>query len=85
MENDTKKSSQFFQEIDKLTGFKTRSVLCVPLFSQRKVIGVLEVLNKIDCNFDGVDETVLHSLADALILVLLSARLQKQTMQKIYN
>jgi CheY-like chemotaxis protein/putative methionine-R-sulfoxide reductase with GAF domain len=39
VENDTEKSSQFFQEIDKLTGFKTRSVLCVPLFSQRKVIG----------------------------------------------
>ncbi|MEE9497195.1 MAG: GAF domain-containing protein, partial [Desulfobacterales bacterium] len=68
VENDTKKSSQFFQEIDKLTGFKTRSVLCVPLFSQRKVIGVLEVLNKIDCNFDGIDETILHSLADSIIL-----------------
>jgi transcriptional regulator with GAF, ATPase, and Fis domain len=77
VENDTEKSSQFFQEIDKLTGFKTRSVLCVPLFSQRKVIGVLEVLNKIECNFDGGDETVLHSLADALILVLQSARRQK--------
>jgi transcriptional regulator with GAF, ATPase, and Fis domain len=85
VENDTKKSSQYFQEIDKLTGFETRSVLCVPLFSQRKVIGVLEVLNKIECNFDGCDETVLHSLADSLTLVLLRARLQKETMQKTPN
>ena len=85
MENDTKKSSQFFLEIDKLIGFKTRSVLCVPLFSQHKVIGVLEVLNKIECNFDGVDETILHSLADALTLVLLSARLQNQTIQTTPN
>ncbi len=85
IENDTKKSSHFFQEIDKLTGFNTRSVLCVPLFSQRKVIGALELLNKIDSNFDGVDETVLHSLADALILVLLGAQHQKQAMQKKDN
>jgi CheY-like chemotaxis protein len=85
VENDNKKSSQFFLEIDKLTGFKTRSVLSVPLFSQRKVIGVLEVLNKIECNFDGVDETLLHSLADTLTLVLLRARLQKQTMPNTPN
>ncbi|UCH23188.1 MAG: GAF domain-containing protein [Deltaproteobacteria bacterium] len=79
--NDTKNSSQFFQEIDKLTGFKTRSVLCVPLLSHNKLIGVLEVLNKIDGDFDTIDETVLLSLANSIVLVLMSAHLHKQRAQ----
>jgi len=45
--NDARKSSRFFSGIDKQTGFKTRSVLCVPLVSKQKVTGVVQVLNKI--------------------------------------
>jgi signal transduction protein with GAF and PtsI domain len=85
MVNDTKKSSQFFQEIDKLTGFKTHTVLCVPLFSQNKLIGVLEVLNKIDGGFDVMDETILLSLADSIILALMRSRLQRQTAQRAHR
>ena len=85
VENDARKSSRYFQEIDKLTGFKTNSVLCVPIFSQQKVIAVLEVLNKIDCTFDEVDETVLQSVADAFLPLLLNARLQKQTPPQAKN
>lgn len=84
MVNDTKKSSQFFQEIDKLTGFKTHTVLCVPLFSQNQLIGVLEVLNKIDGGFDVMDETILLSLADSIILALMKARLHRQTAQRAH-
>jgi transcriptional regulator with GAF, ATPase, and Fis domain len=84
MVNDTKKSSQFFQEIDKLTGFKTHTVLSVPLFSHNKLIGVLEVLNKIDGGFDVMDETILLSLADSIILALMRARLHRQTAQRAH-
>jgi signal transduction protein with GAF and PtsI domain len=84
MVNDTKKSSQFFQEIDKLTGFKTHTFLCVPLFSHNKLIGVLEVLNKIDGGFDVMDETILLSLADSIILALMRARLHRQTDQRAH-
>jgi transcriptional regulator with GAF, ATPase, and Fis domain len=85
MVNDTKKSSQFFQEIDKLTGFKTHTALCVPLLSQNKLIGVLEVLNKIDGNFEVMDETILLSLADSIILALKRARLHGQTAQSAHR
>ncbi len=36
---------RFFQEIDKMTGYRTRSILCVPLARKGSVIGVLQVLN----------------------------------------
>ena len=36
---------RFFRETDRQTGFKTRSILCVPLLRDGKEIGVLQVLN----------------------------------------
>jgi len=38
---------RFFREADKRTGFRTRSILCVPLVRKGKEIGVLQVLNPI--------------------------------------
>jgi len=43
--NDVRQSPHFFSVIDDATGFKTRSALCVPMISQGKVIGVIELLN----------------------------------------
>ena len=36
---------RFFPDVDKKTGYRTRSILCVPLARKEKVIGVLQVLN----------------------------------------
>jgi GAF domain-containing protein len=76
--NDTGKSSQFFPDIDKHTGFKTRSVLCVPLVAQKKLIGVIEVLNKVNGDFGAEDEAILSSLAGSISVALLNARLHQQ-------
>jgi len=37
--------ARFYKEADRQTGFTTRSIVCVPLKSDQKVIGVLQVLN----------------------------------------
>jgi sigma-B regulation protein RsbU (phosphoserine phosphatase) len=37
--------SRFYQDVDKKTGFRTRSILCVPLLRNEVEIGVLQVLN----------------------------------------
>jgi phosphoserine phosphatase RsbU/P len=36
---------RFYQEVDKRTGFRTRSILCVPLLRNQSEIGVLQILN----------------------------------------
>jgi sigma-B regulation protein RsbU (phosphoserine phosphatase) len=36
---------RFYKEVDKKTGFRTRSILCIPLLHSQKEIGVLQVLN----------------------------------------
>lgn len=47
---------RFFAEADRQTGFRTRSILCVPLVRGGKEIGVLQVLNPIGREmFDEAD------------------------------
>lgn len=47
-------------DLDELTGFKTHSVLCVPLKVEDQIIGVVEVLNKVDGRqFTLQDQTML--------------------------
>ena len=76
--NDTSKSAQFFPGIDKTTGFITRSALCVPLVSQQKVAGVIQVLNKTDGDFIAGDEEFLQAIADAVSTAMEIARLYKK-------
>ena len=35
----------FFKKVDELTGFQTRSLICVPLKNQGQVLGVMEIIN----------------------------------------
>jgi len=77
--NDTEKSPHFFPIIDEVSGFQTRSALCVPMISQGKVIGVIEVMNKIDGEFDLDDKDLLQSIAASVCIALENARLYKET------
>ncbi|MFZ5799735.1 MAG: GAF domain-containing protein [Thermodesulfobacteriota bacterium] len=79
IENDAPASSHFHPEIDGATGFTTRSVLCVPMISQGKVIGVIEVLNKLDGNFTEGDKDLLQSIATSVSIAMENARLYKET------
>jgi hypothetical protein len=62
--NDTTKDSRYTTDFDRETGFKTRSIMCVPLIYNKKVIGVIEVLNRKDGIYTKEDERLLFSLAD---------------------
>ena len=59
---DTAKDPRFYGEVDALTGLQTKSLLCVPMKSKRKLIGVLEVINKKDGNSFTEDDALLLSI-----------------------
>jgi len=47
---------RFFSDVDRQTGFLTRSILCVPLLRKERVIGVLQILNPLSRkSFDAHD------------------------------
>ena len=74
--NDTQTCPYFFKNIDEDSGFKTKSILAVPLVSGEECIGVIEAINKIgsDC-FDEQDKRILMAIADEVALAIKNARL----------
>jgi len=85
---DAYKDPRFSRAWDERTGFRTRSVLCVPLRSQLgRIIGVIQVLNKRpggpvsewstaeDAFFDDDDEALLMALATQAAVSIEQARL----------
>ncbi len=55
--------SRFNQEVDRITGFKTRNLLCMPLSTQHGTsVGVMQILNKRAGTFGPGDEKRLVAL-----------------------
>lgn len=43
--NDVSQDPRFFGQVDRKSGFRTKSVLCAPLKDQEQILGAIEVLN----------------------------------------
>jgi len=77
---DVRKDPRHYQQADDTTKFATRSILGVPLRVKDKVIGVLEVLNKIDDKeFTQDDVETLTTLAAQAAIAIENARLFQQS------
>src|SRR3954468_13893472 len=61
---DAYKDPRFNQNVDKQTGYRTNTILCVPMRSlEGEVVGVLQALNKLDGKaFTDEDEELLSAL-----------------------
>ena len=66
----------FDVRVDRHTGYRTRSVLCVPMMGANgDVIGVVQVLNKLTGTFSKEDQNLLCALAAQAAITLESLRL----------
>ncbi len=83
--NDSDGSSLFLPEIGQEAGGKIRSALCVPMISQGKVIGVIEVINKMNGDFVSNDEDLLQSIASSVSIAIENANLYKETVAMAEN
>ena len=67
---------------DRRTGFRTRSLLTVPLLSKARVLGVVQVVNKASAaSFDEADRELLESFAAQAAVSLENARLFADTVR----
>ncbi len=79
IENNVENSSMFDPDVDEYSGFVTRTLLCVPIISQGRVIGVIEVINKIGGIFGINDKYLLQSIASSVSIAIENARLYRET------
>ncbi len=75
--------SRFNREFDRMTGYRTQTILCVPLKIKERVIGVSQVINKLDgSNFDEEDKETLALLCANAGIAIENARLHHEILRK---
>ncbi|HSA06972.1 MAG TPA: tetratricopeptide repeat protein [Candidatus Gastranaerophilales bacterium] len=83
---DAYNDSRFNKEIDKKTGYKTKTILCMPMRNlNHEIVGVFQVLNKFgNEHFSAEDEDLLIAIGSSTGIALENARLFKKQ-QKMYE
>lgn len=73
---DAYKDKRFNKDIDARSGFRTKSMLCMPMVNKSgKIVGVFQILNKYAGHFDKNDEHFLSELSIPASLAIENARL----------
>jgi len=74
---------RFDRAWDVKTGYRTRSILCMPLLTHEdRVVGVIQVLNKEGGVFTSYDESLLAALGSHAAIALDQARLMQHYVEK---
>jgi adenylate cyclase len=81
---DAYENANFNQAIDKKTGYRTKAILCMPIKSDDKVIGVLQLINKLTGSgiFTTDDEDVMSIFLSIAGPILAESNLYEQIQGK---
>lgn len=87
---DAYNDDRFDPTTDKKTGYRTHSMLCMPILEstkdeqkKKKIIGVLQILNKRNGVFTDDDEELLASIASQVAITVNNSRLYTQLAKKV--
>ncbi|MCK5861299.1 MAG: GAF domain-containing protein [Candidatus Hydrogenedentes bacterium] len=73
---DVKTDSRFYGNADEMTQFQTRNILAVPMIERDRLIGVLELVNKLDGEaFSPLDQYVMEMFGAVAASAVVNARL----------
>lgn len=73
---------RFNPEVDTKTGYRTKTILCMPITNNnREIIGAFQVLNKVDGVFTKNDEDLLVAIGGSASIALENAQLFDQQLQ----
>lgn len=77
--NDVHNDPRWYEGVDAVVGFQTRSLLCAPLKHHGRIIGVIEIINKRTGNFTTSDLSLLEAASSIIAAALENARLYMTT------
>jgi len=76
---DVSKEKKFTDKIDRLTGYRTKSAICVPLLLRDRPIGALQVINKKSgVPFNRSDLEILFAIAQQVSIAMENANLYRR-------
>lgn len=74
---------RFYSTPDKVTGFKTKSIICVPLKAKGKTIGVVQAINPVDRDAFAESEMEMFEVFSGLAGIAVdNAKLHKNLLEK---
>lgn len=80
---DVQQDTRFYREADSKSSFQTRNILAVPMFDREELIGVIEVLNKVDGQgFSETDLRVMEMFSGLAGSAIANARLIESNLRK---
>ena len=83
---DAYNDSRFNPEVDLKTGYRTKTILCMPITNNnREIIGAFQVLNKIDGVFTKNDEDLLVAIGGSASIALENAQLFDKQLQMYHE
>lgn len=81
--HDVRSNNRFYSAIDESLGYRTSSLVAVPMITKGQGIGVLEVLNKKSGErFDENDRNILYALAGQAAIAVANARLYQEVREE---
>jgi signal transduction histidine kinase len=76
---DAYKDSRFDPEIDRMSGYRTRTVLCMVMRNKEgKIVGVIQLLNKAEGPFTQEDESFIDALSVHAAIAVENARIARE-------
>jgi diguanylate cyclase (GGDEF)-like protein len=76
---DVRKDPRFCERFDQISQFNTKSVICVPLHSRGKILGVIELINRIEQDsFTDLDMRALSTIAEYAAIAINNGHLYRQ-------
>jgi two-component system, NtrC family, sensor histidine kinase KinB len=75
---DVERDPRFYRKVSEDAGFVTRSILCVPMVAKGRVMGAVELLNKLDGPFGEEDAERLLRMAAFIAVAIENAHLFQQ-------
>lgn len=80
--NDVAQDRRFYKDIDNITGFTTKAIMCVPLMIHRDILGALQVINKLDGRgFTEDDLETLKAVASTAAMAVENTRLHETVLE----
>lgn len=89
--NDTYSDKRFYSRVDRQSGFRTHSMICIPLQVEERTIGVLQAINRQHGEFTNHDLRLLQAIGGPLAAAIENARLhndvlsEKRRIETIFN